>query len=122
MSNAIDNLQTALQRAAADRPKVGGFPHLAETLRQAGIIQNIWTLPACQSLYLTTAGPVVIQGTLLTTGFAEVPPFDQTALIAALRRDQAGEGSFPEFLGAAWQAGVIRYVVDLLGRTVSYYG
>ncbi len=122
MSNAITNLQAAQQRAMAGRPKVGGFPYLAETLRRAGVIRNRWTLPACQSLYLTTDGPVVVQGTPLLTGFAEVPPFDQAALITALRTDQAGESTFPEFLAATWQAGVIRYDVDLLERTVAYYG
>ena len=35
MSKAIDTLKTAMQKAAAIRPKVGGFPYLAETLRQA---------------------------------------------------------------------------------------
>jgi hypothetical protein len=35
MSAAIDNLQAALARAFAGRPKVGGFPYLAETLRRA---------------------------------------------------------------------------------------
>ena len=122
MSIAIDNLQAALQRALAAKPKVGGFPYLAETLRRAGVQRNIWTLPACQSLYLTAAGPVVVQGAPLVDGPADVPPFDPAALIVALRIDQAGESSFPEFLAAAWQAGVIRYDVDLAGRTVSYYG
>jgi uncharacterized protein YbcV (DUF1398 family) len=122
MSNAITNLQAAQQRAMAGRPKVGGFPYLAETLRRAGVIRNRWTLPACQSLYLTTTGPVVVQGTPLLTGFADVPPFDQAALITALRTDQAGESTFPEFLAATWQAGVIRYDVDLIERTVAYYG
>lgn len=122
MSNAIANLQAAQARAMAGRPKVGGFPYLAETLRRAGVIRNSWTLPACQSLYLTTTGPVVVQGTPLVTGFADVPPFDQGALITALRTDQAGESSFPEFLAATWQAGVTRYEVNLVERTVAYYG
>lgn len=122
MGNAIENLQAAQQRAMAIRPKVGGFPYLAETLRRAGVIRNIWTLPACQSLYLTTTGPVVVQGTPLLTGFANVPPFDQAALITALRTDQAGESSFPEFLAATWNAGVVRYDVDLVERRVAYYG
>lgn len=122
MSNAIANLQAAQQRAMAGRPKVGGFPYLAETLRCAGVTHNIWTLPACQSLYLTTNGPVVVQGTPLLTGFADVPPFDQAALITALRTDQAGESTFPEFLAATWQAGVVRYAVDLVERRVAYYG
>ncbi len=122
MSNAIDNLQAAQQHAMRIRPQVGGFPYLAEALRRAGVTRNIWTLPACQSLYLTTAGPVVVQGTPLMTGSADVPPFDQVALITALRTDQAGKSSFPEFLAAAWQAGVVRYDLDLAARTVTYYG
>lgn len=122
MSNAIDNLQAAIQRAMANRPSVGGFPYLAETLRCAGVTRNLWTLPAGQSIYLTTAGPVVVQGTPLVTGFVDVPAFDREALITALRTDQAGRSSFPEFLIAAWQAGVVRYDVDFIKRTVTYYG
>jgi uncharacterized protein YbcV (DUF1398 family) len=41
MSEAIENLQRALDRAAVIRPKVGGFPYLAETLRQAGVTRNV---------------------------------------------------------------------------------
>ena len=122
MSNAIDNLQAALQHAMAIRPKVGGFPYLAEALCRAGVTRNRWTLPAAQSVYLTTAGPVVVQGAPLVQGFAEVPSFDRKALITALRTDQAGQSSFPEFLAAAWQAGVVCYDVDLTARTVVYYG
>lgn len=122
MSSAIDNLQAAIQHAMTNRPTVGGFPYLAETLRRAGVSRNLWTLPAGQSLYLTTIGPVVVQGTPLVTGFADVPPFDREALISALRTDQAGQSSFPEFLAAAWQAGVVRYDVDFNKRTVTYYG
>ncbi len=50
MSKAIENLNAALQRAMAGRAKVGGFPYLAETLRRAGVMQNLWFLPACESL------------------------------------------------------------------------
>ncbi len=122
MSHAIDNLKSAQQRAMAGRPKVGGFPYLAETLRRAGVTRNVWTLPACQSLYLTEKGPVVVQGTPLVSGTADVPPFNREALIAALRTDQAGKSAFPEFLAAAWNAGVVRYDVDFSARMVSYYG
>ena len=52
MSKAIDNLMAAQKRAMAGRPKVGGFPYLAETLRRAGVTRNLWFLPACESLYL----------------------------------------------------------------------
>lgn len=122
MSQALETLQSALQRAAAGRPAVGGFPYLAETLRRAGAIRNQWSLPACQSLFLTQAGPVVIQGTPLISGAADVPPFDQEALILALRADQAGRSTFPEFLEATWRAGVVRYDVDFAARTVTYFG
>lgn len=112
MSKAIANVQAAQQRALAIRPKVGGFPHLAATLWRAGVTRNLWFLPACESLYMTGAGPVVMQGTPLLTGVADVPPFDEKALIAALRTDQAGESSFPEFLSASWRAGDVRYDAD----------
>ena len=122
MSKAIENLQAAQQKAMAIRPKVGGFPYLAEVLRQAGVTRNLWFLPACQSLYLTQDGPVVTLGTPLVTGTADIPPFDREALIKALRTDQAGQSTFPEFLAASWRAGVLRYDVDFAARTVTYYG
>lgn len=122
MSKAIDNLNKAMQRAAAIRPKVGGFPYLAESLRQAGVTHNIWSLPACQSLFMTAKGPVVMQGTPLVSGTVDVADFDREALIKALQVDQAGESTFPEFLAAAWRAGVVRYDVDFAERTVTYVG
>src|ERR1700722_12580851 len=122
MSAAINNLQAALERAFAGRPKAGGFPYLAETLRRAGVTRNLWFLPACQSLYLTGDGPVVTLDTPLVSGTADVPPFNQEALVAALRTDQAGESTFPEFLAASWRAGVVRYDVDFNSRIVTYYG
>lgn len=122
MSKAVDNLMKAMERAAAIRPKAGGFPYLAEVLRQAGTIRNIWSLPACQSLFLTDDGPVVMQGSPLVSGAVDVPAFDRDSLIRALRTDQAGESTFPEFLEAAWRAGVVRYDVDFAARTVAYLG
>jgi uncharacterized protein YbcV (DUF1398 family) len=61
-------------------------------------------------------------GTPLITDLADVPPFNLDALIAALKTDQAGKSSFPEFLMASWRAGVIRYEVDLVARTCTYHG
>lgn len=122
MISAVDNVETAMSKAMAIRPKAGGFPWLAETLRRAGVRRNIWFLPACQSLYLTSHGPVVSQGSPLLSGMADVPGFDREALIRALRTDQAGQSTFPEFLAAAWKAGVVRYDVDFMARTVVYLG
>ena len=122
MSKAIETLIDAQKRAMAGRPKIGGFPYLAETLRRAGVKRNLWSLPSCQSVYLTKEGPVVHQGTPLLSGMADVPAFDRDALVRALRTDQAGESTFPEFLMSSWRAGVIRYDVDLDTRKVTYYG
>ena len=122
MSRAIENLITAQKQAMAGRPKVGGFPYLAETLRRAGVTRNFWSLPSGQSLYLTEEGPVAQQGTPLLTGTVEVPSFDEAALITALRTDQAGKSTFPEFLMATWGAGVVSYDVDFAARTCTYYG
>jgi len=106
----------------AGRPKVGGFPYLAETLRRAGVTLNRWSLPAAQSVYWTEKGTVVVQGTPLISGIADVPPFNRDALIAALRTDQQGKSTFPEFLMATWNAGVVSYDVDFAARTCTYDG
>jgi len=122
MSKAIENLQAAQKKAMAGRPKIGGFPYLAETLRCAGVTRNPWYLPACQSLYLTKDGPVVTLGAPLASGTVDVPPFNREALVAALRTDQVGKSTFPEFLEASWRAGIVRYDVDFTARRVVYYG
>jgi len=122
MSKAVENLIKAQQYAMSIRPKVGGFPYLAEALRKAGITRNVWSLPSCQSIYLTEQGSVVSQGTPLVNTTVDVPPFDREALIKALRIDQAGQSTFPEFLKASWEAGVVSYVVDFEIRLVIYYG
>lgn len=122
MSKAIENLMSAQKFAMQNRPKVGGFPYLAEVLRQAGVTRNIWSLPSCQSLFLSKEGPVVIQGEPLVSGTVDVPKFNQDALIQALRTDQAGKSTFPEFLNASWRAGVVSYDVDFAKRTVTYFG
>jgi uncharacterized protein YbcV (DUF1398 family) len=122
MSQAVENLIKAQQLAMSIRPKTGGFPYLAETLKRAGVTRNTWTLPSCQSIYHTQYGPVVNQSSPLVSTTTDIPPFDRDALIKALRIDQAGMSSFPEFLKAAWEAGVISYVVDFEKRLVTYYG
>jgi uncharacterized protein YbcV (DUF1398 family) len=122
MSAALLNLQAAQREATTNRPAQQGFPYLAETLRRAGVRTNTWWLPSLQSLYLTDLGPVLAQGMPLIHGMSDVAPFDRDALVDALRADQAGETTFPEFAAAAWRAGVLHYVVDLDRRTCSYFG
>ena len=93
----------------AGRPKVGGFPYLAETLRRARVMRNLWFLPACQSLYLTNDGPGITQRVPLVSGTTDVLPFDRKTLHKALRTDQAGNSTFRQFLEASWRAGVVHY-------------
>jgi uncharacterized protein YbcV (DUF1398 family) len=123
MSTAIENLREALARGMAGRPKIGGFPYLAETLRRAGVTRNFWHLPSGQSLYLTADGAVAVPGQpLAPPGFVDVPRFDRDALVHALREDQAGLSTFEQFLEASWRAGCVRYDVDFEARQVTYYG
>lgn len=122
MSKAIENLIEAQKFAMSIRPKVGGFPYLAEALRLAGITKNIWSLPSCQSIYHTHLGAVVQQGPSLISQPTDVPKFNQEALIKALRTDQAGQSTFREFLQSTWNAGVIGYDVDFEKRTCTYFG
>ncbi len=122
VSNAIANLRTAQERAAALRPRSHGFPYLAEVLRQAGVSRYHHSIPSSTSLYLTQAGPVIAQADPIVSGMADVAPWDRDALIAAIRTDQAGESSYPQFARACWAAGVVHYDVDLSGRTCTYSG
>ncbi len=117
-----EKLIEAQKYALSIRPKIGGFPVLAEVLRQAGIQNNHWSLPSCQSIYLMKEGSVVQQVTPLVSGTHEIPKFDLEALITAIRTDQEGRSTFPEFLQSAWRAGVVEYNTDLSLRKVTYYG
>jgi uncharacterized protein YbcV (DUF1398 family) len=122
MSTLTDTVHNAQRKAAALRPAVGGFPVLAEVLRQAGIHRNARTLPAGQSVYVTDTGAVIEPAMSLVSEMSDVPAFDRDAVIDAIRADQAGHTTFPEFLAAIWNAGVTSYVVDLDQRTVTYAG
>ena len=122
MNQMIEKLTKAQKYAISIRPKIGGFPVLAEVLRQAGVEKNLWSLPSCQSIYIMNEGSVVQLGTPLITGTHEVPKFDRTALIAAIRIDQEGKSTFPEFLQSVWNAGAVGYDVNFITREVVYYG
>jgi uncharacterized protein YbcV (DUF1398 family) len=122
MSTLTEKLIENQKFAMSIRPKVGGFPVLAEVLRQAGVLMNRWSLPSCQSVFLMKEGSVVHQGIPLVTGVHEIPKFDREALITAIRADQQGHSTFPEFLQATWRAGVVGYDADFIERKVIYFG
>ena len=122
MSSVIEKVTAATAYGASVRPKIGGFPYLAEAMRQAGITKNYFDVPSMSMVFVTEEGDVLRPGALLHTQPVVVPPFDETKLVAALRADQRGESTFPEFVEASFQAGVIRYEVDTAMRTCTYSG
>ena len=122
MSKNIEKLIEAQKQAMLIKPKIGGFPVLAEVLRQAGVLMNRWSLPSCQSVYVMKEESVVQQGIPLVTGLHEIPKFNTEALVSAIRADQQGLTTFPEFIEATWKAGVIKYDADFVLRKVIYYG
>jgi uncharacterized protein YbcV (DUF1398 family) len=102
------------------RPKAGGFPYLAETLRQAGVKRVLVNVPSMTTAYITPEGTLVQQAAPQISGAVALSPFDESALVAAIRTDQAGISTYPEFMAATWAAGVLSYEVDLERRTCTY--
>ncbi len=122
MDPIIDIITAASARGMAVRPKVGGFPFLAEALRQAGVLKHYFDVPSMTVIYATDHGDVLRPGTPLRFEATVVPPYDEAAVIEAIRTDQRGESTFPEFVEASFRAGVIRYEVDSIARTCTYFG
>jgi uncharacterized protein YbcV (DUF1398 family) len=104
------------------RPPVGGFPYLAESLRQAGISTVHCDVAQMSTIYRTTNGAVIDQQAPLVRGLKSIGAFDEDAVIAAIRQDQRGESTYGEFMADIWTAGVVSYDVDLEARTCTYYG
>jgi uncharacterized protein YbcV (DUF1398 family) len=119
---ATDRVRDALHHAASIRPPVGGFPYFAEALRVAGLVSIDTALATGSSVYHLSDEAVTDTFAAFGGGLAPVPTWDEAAVIAAIRVDQAGHTTFPEFLAAAWRGGVIHFRVDLIARTCTYYG
>jgi uncharacterized protein YbcV (DUF1398 family) len=122
MKSTKERIADAYQWAMANRPKVGGFPYLAEALRQAGVMRYVYTLPSGQCIFFAHDGKVATQADVVAQGMLEVPVFNQDAFIQILRKSQDGDMTFPEFLKGSWETGVVQYEADLLARKVSYFG
>jgi uncharacterized protein YbcV (DUF1398 family) len=118
MSAPTDTVREALVQGAAIRPRVGGFPYLAECLRRAEVRHVDVALPTASAVYVLPTGVVLKQGAELEV----VAPFDEAALIAAIRADQAGQTTYEQFVASSWAAGVVAYQVDLDVRTCTYRG
>lgn len=120
MNELVETIRRALAHGARSRPVVGGFPFLAEALRRAGVERIHCFLPTLATVYVTARGEAVLPGTALVHDAAVIARFDRDALVAALRADQEGKTTYPEFAAAAWRAGVLGYDVDLAARTCTY--
>ena len=62
MNETIEKIEDAYRWAIANRPKVGGYPYLAEALRRAGVVRYVCTLPSGQTVYSTAEGRVANAG------------------------------------------------------------
>ncbi len=122
MSSIIAKVAAATAYGTSVRPKVGGFPYLAEAMRQAGITKNYFDVPSMSMVFVTDEGDVLRPGVPLYNEPVVVPQFDKAALMAALRADQQGNSTFPEFVEASFRAGVIRYEVSTAARACTYFG
>jgi uncharacterized protein YbcV (DUF1398 family) len=80
------------------------------------------SIAAGGSVYHLAGGSVAQSFEPIAKTAVAVPSWDETALIAAIRADQAGRSTFTEFLRAAWNAGVTGFRVDLTERTRTYVG
>lgn len=116
----VESVAAAQARGAARRPAVGGFPFLAESLREAGVTHIVVTVPSWTTVLTTSAGSVIQQGTPMVQGASAVPLFDQAAFVEGLRADQEGRITFPQWMERTWQAGVVWYEVDLEAHTCTY--
>jgi uncharacterized protein YbcV (DUF1398 family) len=116
----VATIAAAREHGMRVRPAVGGFPYLAEALRRAGVTRFDFVVPSATTVYVTGCGAVVEQGEPLAVGASAIASFDEQALVAALRADQEGRATFPEFVTAAWRAGVLAWTVDLAARTCTY--
>lgn len=118
----LNNFKNAMAKSEKVRPKIGGFPYLAECLREEGLTKNTWCLPSGDSFYFTSEDSLVIPGKPLIGDITTYPTYSEEKLINALRSDQSGKTTFPEFLMNTWKAGVVKYEVHFIERYVIYYG
>jgi uncharacterized protein YbcV (DUF1398 family) len=118
----VETVQQAQRRGAAVRPPINGFPHYAEVLRAAGITSVETSIANSGSVYHLADGAVAENFEPIAAPVSDVPDWNETALIAAIRADQAGQSTFTGFLADTWKAGVIRFHVDLANRTCTYFG
>jgi uncharacterized protein YbcV (DUF1398 family) len=121
-NDLVHVVHEARTRGMRARPTIGGFPYLAESLRDAGISAVHCDVASMSTIYRSARGAVVDQQEPLTRGLDTVASFDRDAVVTAIRRDQNGESTYAEFMVGIWKAGVVSYDIDLHARTCAYQG
>src|ERR1700761_515169 len=96
-TNLVETVAQAQRRGAAARPRINGFPYYAEALREAGITAVETSVATGGSIYHLPDGAVAQPSDPAAGPVSPVPEWDEKALIAAIRADQAGQTTFPEF-------------------------
>lgn len=104
------------------RDQKWSYPQLFNALKEAGVERYETNVLTHEITYvgggLTIKFPPPAEFQTLTLG----SQFDEPLLKKALKRVQAGETNFAEFLAEIAAAGVPYYRVDMRPRTVTYHG
>lgn len=96
------------------------YPQLFDALKNEGVRSYKVDVAAYWVEYSGDQEQVVHEG---PKGFtATVGVFDQSGVIAAIRRTQRRETDYPTFLKEIAASGIAAYRVDMKERTVSYLG
>jgi uncharacterized protein YbcV (DUF1398 family) len=98
------------------------YPQLFNALRDAGVERYEVDVPNHKITYFGAQTSIVHPA---PEGFKELPlgtKFDVDALKAALKKTQAGQSTYEQFLTEISAAGVPFYRVDMKPRTVTYHG
>lgn len=110
----------ALQQKAVE--KQWSYPYLFNSLKSIGIERYEVNVLTGETKYVGGKMNVMQPSPEGSTPRALGPSFDAEAVKAAVRRSQAREITYPQFLDEIAAAGVPFYRVDMRPRTVTYHG
>lgn len=114
----LEEIQTIQQRAAAEK---WSYPYLFNSLKAAGIERYEVNVLTHETKFVG-GGTSVIQPPPADFQTLTAGAYNVDGVKAALRKVQAGETNYPQFLADIAAAGVSFYRVDMKPRTVTYHG
>ena len=98
------------------------YPYLFNALKALGVERYEVDVATCETRFVGSGITVRKGAPEGWTPLAVARDYSLDGVKAALRRSQAGEITYPEFLGEIAAAGVGFYRVDMRPRTVTYHG